>query len=94
MHLFVEFGGVKVAYGILVTWDSVKSQILVIMYMFKCRPKDQLKNIADFFFFNKCDCIKWIYTLMMSWLKLECRVDLIGKHYKQVRNVSNLRTLI
>lgn len=29
----------------------------------------------------------------MSWLKVECRVNLFEKHYKQIQNIRNLRSM-
>lgn len=40
--------------------------------------------------------ITCIFTLMTPWQKVECRVKLIGKHFKHIQNtcISNVKTLI
>lgn len=80
-----------------VACDSVKSQILLIMYLFRYSNKNKNqtnKKILETFFFANSMIFKYeICTLMTAWLKVKCRANLIRKHCKQIHNISNLRTL-
>lgn len=53
-----------------------------------------LDSLSLFFFFYKLTCVTENYILMMSWLKAECRVNLIKTHCKKIQYISNLRTVI
>lgn len=78
----------------------MKSQILVIMYIFKYFSNEtltkQIKNIRDNLFFSSSKIRLYYLNLHIHNIMTKKRycVNLITKHCKQIQNISNLRLIM